>query len=47
MITAGRPDKAVSRRFGHADITTTLTTYAHVMPNDDEKLADGADALFG
>ncbi|WP_202920712.1 tyrosine-type recombinase/integrase [Urbifossiella limnaea] len=47
MIAAGHSIKAVSRRLGHADIGITLKTYAHVMPNDDDKLAAGADALFG
>jgi integrase len=47
MIAAGHSVKAVSRRLGHADITITLKTYAHVMPNDDGKLAAGAEALFG
>jgi integrase len=46
MIAAGHSVKAVSRRHGHADITITLKTYAHDTPNDD-KLAAGADALFG
>lgn len=47
MIAAGHSVKAVSRRLGHADITITLKAYAHVMPNDDDKLAAGAHALFG
>jgi hypothetical protein len=36
-----------SRRPGHADITITLKVYAHLMPNDDEKLAAGAETLYG
>ncbi len=47
MIAAGHSVKAVSRRLGHADIGITLKTYAHVMPNDDGKLAAGAEVLFG
>jgi integrase len=47
LIAAGHSIKAVSRRLGHADITITLKVYAHLMPNDDEKLAAGAEALFG
>ncbi|MFO0823383.1 MAG: hypothetical protein U0792_09750 [Gemmataceae bacterium] len=27
--------------------TITLKVYAHVMPDDDEKLATGAGTLFG
>lgn len=32
--------KAVSQRLGHADVMITLRTYAHVMPQDDDALAD-------
>jgi integrase len=41
LIADGHSIKAVSRRLGHADITITLKVYAHLMPNDDEKLAEG------
>jgi len=47
LIAAGHSIKAVSRRLGHADITITLKVYAHLMPDDDAKLASGAGALFG
>ncbi|HJZ53976.1 MAG TPA: tyrosine-type recombinase/integrase [Gemmataceae bacterium] len=47
LVAAGYSIKAISRRLGHADITITLKTYSQLMPNDDEKLAAGADALFG
>jgi integrase len=47
LISAGHSIKAVSRRLGHADITITLKVYAHLMPNDDEKLAAGVEALYG
>ncbi|MBY0460096.1 MAG: site-specific integrase [Gemmataceae bacterium] len=47
LIAAGHSIKAVSRRLGHADITITLKVYAHLMPNDDEKLAAGVEALYG
>jgi integrase len=46
LIAAGHSIKAVSRRLGHADITSTLKVYAHMMPND-EKLAAGVQALYG
>ena len=39
--------KAVSRRLGHADVTITLKVYTHLMPDDDERLASRAGALFG
>jgi len=39
--------KAVSQRLGHASIDITLKTYAHVLPEDDQVLADGLDRMFG
>jgi integrase len=47
LIAAGNSIKAVSRRLGHSDITITLKVYGHLLPDDDEKLAGQADALFG
>ena len=47
QIAAGHSSKAVSRRLGHSDITVTLKVYAHLMPDDDAKLASGAGVLFG
>jgi integrase len=47
LIAAGYSVKAVSRRLGHSDITITLKVYSHLMPNDDEKLASGAEVMFG
>jgi integrase len=46
LIAAAQSVKAVSRRLGHADITITLKVYAHLMPNDDDKLAAAAEAMF-
>lgn len=47
-LAAGVPVKIVSQRLGHADITVTLRTYAHVMPGDDEAAATAAaDAILG
>ena len=31
-LSEGIPIKVVSERLGHADITTTLSVYAHVLP---------------
>jgi integrase len=47
LISAGHSIKAVSRRLGHSDISMTLKVYAHLMPDDDAKLASGASVLFG
>lgn len=40
------PVKAVSQRLGHADVTTTLRTYAHVFASDDAELAEAMDGLL-
>lgn len=47
LIAAGHSIKAVSRRLGHSSIDVTLRVYAHLMPDDDAKLAAGVEALFG
>ena len=47
LIAAGASIKAVSRRLGHADVAITLRVYAHLMPDDDVKLASQAGTLFG
>lgn len=45
-LAAGVPVKVLSQRIGHADITVTLGTYAHVMPGDDEAAALIADGTW-
>lgn len=40
------PLKAVSQRLGHGNVTVTLGIYAHVMPGDDEQLADAVNDLL-
>ncbi|VTR94063.1 phage integrase : Integrase family protein OS=Nitrolancea hollandica Lb GN=NITHO_2230014 PE=4 SV=1: Phage_int_SAM_3: Phage_integrase [Gemmata massiliana] len=47
LIAAGSSIKAISRRLGHSDISITLKVYGHLLPDDDEKLAGQANALFG
>lgn len=47
LIADGMSIKAVSRRLGHASIDITLKAYAHLMPDDDEKLATASQRLFG
>jgi integrase len=46
-LIAANHSKAVSRRLGHGSIKITLRVYAHLMPNDDEKVTNGVEALFG
>ena len=47
LVEAGCSIKAISRRLGHADVVITLRVYAHLMPNDDAKLATQTGMLFG
>ncbi len=46
LIQAGVPLKVVSERLGHESITTTLATYIHVMPNDQERAAVAMDGIL-
>lgn len=45
-LAAGVPVKVVSQRIGHANITVTMSVYAHVLPGDDEAAADAIAALI-
>jgi len=47
LIASGNSIKAVSRRLGHADVSITVRVYAHLMPDDDAKLASSAGTLYG
>jgi integrase len=47
LIADGASIKAVSRRLGHADVSITLRVYSHLMPDDDARLADQVETLFG
>jgi integrase len=46
LLAAGHSIKAVSQRLGHAGIELTLRVYAHVLPSDDDKLAEGLERLY-
>ena len=46
LLSTGHSLKAVSQRLGHANPTMTLRVYAHTMPNDDAKLAEGLDRMM-
>jgi integrase len=43
LLADGSSIKAVSQRLGHESIEVTLKHYAHVLPNDDAKLAEGIE----
>lgn len=38
--------KAISERLGHADISTTMNTYGHVLEEADKKAASHFDSFF-
>lgn len=40
LLNEGVYIKDVSERLGHANVTTTLSVYAHVLPNRDQEVAD-------
>lgn len=46
LLQSGENVKVVSERLGHATVTTTLNTYAHVMPNMQKTLADNLEKSF-
>jgi len=39
LLANGHPATAVAKRLGHASVTTTLSIYAHALPNSDAELA--------
>jgi integrase len=47
LLSQGHSLKAVSQRLGHARVELTLRVYAHAMPSDDAKLAEGLNRLYG
>lgn len=46
LIAGGSSPRAVASRLGHKDPTETLRTYAHLWPDDDEKMRDATDGLI-
>jgi len=46
LIRAGVNPKVVSERLGHADVSITLNTYTHVLPEMDAAAADKLDELL-
>lgn len=45
LISSGASIVAVSHRLGHADVTQTLNTYAHLMPDDQKLMLDTFEKL--
>ena len=46
LIQSGVSPKVVQQRLGHADVTITLNTYTHVMPDMAQEAADKIDGLI-
>lgn len=46
LMAEGVPVKVTSEMLGHADITTTLRIYSHVLPSMQEAAANAMDRLF-
>jgi integrase len=46
LMAEGVPVKVASELLGHADITTTLRIYSHVLPSMQEQAAAAMDRLF-
>jgi len=47
LLSKGVAVKVVSEMLGHADVSTTLSIYAHVLPDMQGTAADAADEAFG
>jgi integrase len=46
LLTAGTPVKVVSERLGHSSAVVTMTVYAHCLPGDQRKAAEGFAAML-
>lgn len=46
LIAGGSSPRAVATRLGHKDPTETLRTYAHLWPDDDDRMRDATDGLI-
>ena len=46
LLKQGVNPKVVSERLGHANVSTTLDIYSHVLPNMQEQAAQGLDRAF-
>ena len=47
LLQLGVPIKTISARLGHASVTTTLDTYAHLLPAMDRGTADTFAEILG
>lgn len=47
LLSRGQHPKLVQELLGHANISITLDTYSHVLPDTGDGLADAMDAAIG
>lgn len=47
LIRAGLSVKAVAKLLGHTNPTITMTTYAHLWPDDEDRSREAVDAVLG
>lgn len=47
LIHLGIQPMIIKERLGHKDIRTTLNTYGHLYPSEQEKVADMLDRMAG
>lgn len=47
LLELGENPKVVQERLGHSQISLTLDTYSHVLPDMQQQAADKLDKLFG
>lgn len=47
LIAAGLSPAAVAARLGHADVSETLGTYAHLWPSDQDRAVAAVEAELG
>jgi integrase len=46
LLRAGEPVHVVAQRLGHSDVSITLNTYAHVLPDVQQGAADRLGAVL-
>ena len=47
LISGGCSVKAVQKALGHASAATTLNTYSHMWPGDEDRIRLAIDGAFG
>lgn len=47
LLSSGVPVTKVAERLGHKSVNTTLSTYAHALPSDDDRVIEAIDRVYG